>query len=372
MVSKDEIQSFLKTFELANLVKNFELFDNILTLDILSDSPTLHKKKKIENLFRNFFEKKYANKLQLKFNITTDYINVKNNNLSKNDIDVTMKGSIKGIHNIIAISSTKGGVGKSTLSVNIALTLSKMGFKVGLLDTDIYGPSIPIMFKVIKNKPNMLIVNGEKKIEPIKNYGIKLLSIGFFLQNSQAVVWRGPMATKALLQMFRDTYWGELDFLILDLPPGTGDIHLSIVQNIAITGVVVISTPQFVALEDVKKGIHMFQMNTINVPILGIIQNMAYFIPVDFPNNKYYLFGKDGVEALSKKLQICFLGEIPLIEEIRKSSDEGIPVVLNNEIIANDIFKKIVQNILKQLIIRNTHLPPTEIVKITNMSGCFS
>lgn len=368
MISKNEIQSFLQKLEVGNLVKNFELFDNLLVVSIISDSPALHKKRKLENLFRILFEKEYGEKLKLKFNITT----IDSNKQYENPVTNNLKSSIEGINNIIAVASAKGGVGKSTIAANIALILSHMGFKVGLLDSDIYGPSIPIMFNVVGNKPDVLIIKGKNKIKPIEHYGIKLLSIGFFLNNSQAVVWRGPMATKALIQMFRESYWGELDFLILDLPPGTGDIHLSIVQQIPVTGVVVISTPQLIALEDVKKGIKMFQMDSINVPILGIIQNMAYFTPIDFPDNKYYIFGKEGVRNLSKILKISFLGEIPIIQEMRESSDLGIPIVLNNKLIANTIFKKIVQNMLRQLLIRNTELAPTEVVKITTMSGCIS
>lgn len=367
MILKNQIQNFLKKIKLDNLVQNFELFDNLLVLNIISDSPALHKKKKLENIFRDFFKKEYGEKLNLKFNIIIKN-NINYQDIMKNNI----KSSIKGINNIIAVSSTKGGVGKSTIAANIVLVLAQMGFNVGLLDSDIYGPSIPIMFNVVNYKPDVCIIEGKNQIKPIEHYGVKLLSIGFFVKNSQAVVWRGPMATKALVQMLREAYWGELDFLVLDLPPGTGDIHLSIVQEIPLTGVVVVSTPQFVALEDVKKGIQMFQMGSINVPILGIIQNMAYFTPLDYPNNKYYIFGKEGVRNLSKFLKIPFLGEIPIIQDIRKSADDGVPIVLQNKLIANTIFKKIVQNILEQLLIRNTHLPPTEIVKITNMSGCFS
>lgn len=362
MISKNEIQFFLKELKLDNLTRNLELKGNTLILDMVCHSPALHERKNFEITMHKVFERKYGNALQLKLNIIVEVPEQRQ-----------IKGKpIDGIENIIAISSAKGGVGKSTISSNIAVTLHQMGFKVGILDTDIYGPSIPTMFNVENYRPISIKVNEKNKIKPIESYGIQLLSIGFFTETSQPIVWRGPMATKALTQMIRDAYWGELDFLILDLPPGTSDIHLSIVQELPVGGVVVVSTPQCIALADVTRGVKMFKMESINVPVLGIIENMAYFTPLELPNNKYYLFGKEGAKNLAQKLKISFLGEVPIIQEIREYSDLGCPVVLKDELITKKIFKKITQNMIEQLIIRNTHLPSTSAVKITTMKGCTS
>ncbi|MDC3182555.1 Mrp/NBP35 family ATP-binding protein, partial [Flavobacteriaceae bacterium] len=279
---------------------------------------------------------------------------------------------VKHISNIIAISSGKGGVGKSTVTANLAVSLSKMGFKVGILDADIYGPSIPEMFDVSGQKPLAVDVDGKSKMKPIENYGVKILSIGFFTKIDQAVIWRGPMASKALNQMIFDADWGVLDFLLVDLPPGTGDIHLSIMQSLPISGAVVISTPQKIALNDARKGVSMFKKENINVPVLGIIENMAYFTPKELPENKYYLFGKEGAKNLSLDLRIPFLGEIPIIQSVREAADFGRPAAMQESTISEEIFKKVSKNMLSQLLIRNKELPETEIVKITTMSGCIS
>ncbi len=245
-----------------------------------------------------------------------------------------------------------------------------MGFSVGIFDADIYGPSIPTMFDVVHEKPFSIEVDGKSKMKPVENYGIKILSIGFFSGTNQAVVWRGAMASKALHQMIRDAHWGNLDFLLIDLPPGTGDIHLSIVQEIPVTGAVIVSTPQNIALADAKKGVAMFTMEAINVPVLGIIENMAYFTPEELPNHKYYIFGKEGAKQLSENLAVPFLGEIPLIQSIREAADIGHPVSLqvNNKL--SEIYDEISKNMLSSLVKRNDALPPTEAVRITTMSGC--
>ena len=279
---------------------------------------------------------------------------------------------IENISNIVAISSGKGGVGKSTVTANLAVSLSKMGFKVGILDADIYGPSIPEMFDVSGQKPLAVDVNGKSKMKPIENYNVKILSIGFFTKIDQAVIWRGPMASKALNQMIFDADWGVLDFLLVDLPPGTGDIHLSIMQSLPISGAVVISTPQKIALNDARKGVSMFKKENINVPVLGIIENMAYFSPEELPENKYYLFGKEGAKNLSSDLNIPFLGEIPIIQSVREAADFGRPAAMQENTISENIFNKVSKNMLSQLIIRNKELPETEIVRITTMSGCLS
>lgn len=245
-----------------------------------------------------------------------------------------------------------------------------MGFSVGILDADIYGPSMPIMFDVESAKPLSVEVNGKSKMKPIESYGVKILSIGFFTSPSQAVIWRGPMASKALNQMIFDADWGELDFLLLDLPPGTGDIHLSIVQALPITGVVVVSTPQAVALADAKKGVSMFMSEAINVPVLGIIENMAYFTPEELPSNKYYLFGKEGAKNLAEDLSVPFLGEVPIVQSIREAGDYGRPAALQNDSIIASVFNEITQNVVREMVDRNENLPATEIVKITTMAGC--
>ena len=264
----------------------------------------------------------------------------------------------------------EGGVGKSTITANMAVTLAKMGCKVGILDADIYGPSIPTMFDIEGSKPLSVKIDGKSKMQPIENYGVKILSIGFFTKPEQAVIWRGPMAAKALNQMIFDAAWGNLDFLLIDLPPGTGDIHLSIVQSLPISGALVVSTPQNVALADAKKGIAMFQQENINVPVIGVVENMSYFTPIDLPEKKYYIFGKKGAEFLAKDKAVPFLGSLPLVQTIREASDYGRPASLQeNSIVANE-FVEITKNMVSEVIFRNKNLPPTKAVEITNLVGC--
>ena len=239
-----------------------------------------------------------------------------------------------------------------------------------MLDADIYGPSIPIMFDVEAEKPLAVDVDGKSKMKPVENYGVKILSIGFFTQPDQAVVWRGPMAAKALNQMIFDAHWGELDFMLIDLPPGTGDIHLSIMQSLPITGAVIVSTPQNVALADAKKGVAMFQQESINVPVLGIIENMAYFTPAELPDNKYFIFGKEGAKNLAEDLQVPFLGELPLVQSIREAGDVGRPAALQTGTPLEKAFEKITQNVVEEVVRRHDDLPPTEAIKITTMAGC--
>jgi ATP-binding protein involved in chromosome partitioning len=245
-----------------------------------------------------------------------------------------------------------------------------MGFKVGVLDADVYGPSMHLMFDVEREKPISVNVNGRSKMKPIESYGVKLLSLGFFTDPDQAVIWRGPMASKALNQLIFDADWGELDFLLIDLPPGTGDVHLSIVQALPINGAMIVSTPQNIALADAKKGVAMFQQKSINVPVLGIVENMAYFTPEELPENKYYIFGKGGARNLAEDIKTEFLGEIPLVQSIRESGDIGRPVALQENTTLETAFADITKEMLSQLIKRNESLPPTEIVRITTMSGC--
>lgn len=298
-------------------------------------------------------------------------VNIKVETPTKEENPNQIKGKqIPGISNIIAVSSGKGGVGKSTITANLAVALAKMGFKVGVLDADIYGPSMPIMFDVEQAKPVSVEVDGKSKMQPVTSYGVEILSIGFFTKPDQAVIWRGPMAAKALNQMVFDANWGEIDFMLIDLPPGTGDIHLSIMQSLPITGAVVVSTPQAVALADAKKGVAMFQNESINVPVLGIIENMAYFTPEELPNNKYYIFGQEGAKNLAQDLQVPFLGEIPLVQSIREAGDYGRPAALQTATPLEKSFEDLARNVVEETVKRNDNLPPTEAIKITTMAGC--
>jgi len=257
------------------------------------------------------------------------------------------------VRNIIAVASGKGGVGKSTIAANLAVSLADLGARVGLIDADIYGPSIPIMFDVTGEKPRIAMVDGVQKMIPVESYGIKLMSIGFFADNSQAIVWRGPMASKALTQLFTDADWGELDYLLIDLPPGTGDIHLTLVGSIPLTGAVVVTTPQQVALADAEKGVSMFRLPNINVPVLGIVENMAWFTPEELPDNKYYLFGKDGGKQLAEKLEVPLLGQIPLVQSIREAGDSGRPAGLQEKTMVSDLFLELAKHVAQQVAIKN-------------------
>ncbi len=272
---------------------------------------------------------------------------------------------LPGVRNIIAVASGKGGVGKSTVTCNLAMALSQTGARVGIIDADISGPSIPVMFDVVDERPRVELENGKNIIIPIMQYGIKLLSIGFLVPSDGAIVWRGPMASSALKQFIGDANWGELDYLLFDLPPGTSDIHLTLVQSLPVTGAIIVTTPQKVALADATKGLAMFQQPQINVPILGVVENMSYFTPEELPENKYYIFGKDGGKALATKFDVPFLGEIPLVQNIRESGDAGRPIVMT-EGIAADAFKDIAANLAQQVALRNANTAPTERVEIKN------
>jgi len=269
--------------------------------------------------------------------------------ISADDRSGELRKVLPGVKHIIAVASGKGGVGKSTVSSNLAAGLARKGYKVGLLDADIYGPSTPTMFDVVHEKPQVVDVNGASLLEPVEQYGVKILSIGFFADVNQAIVWRGSMANKALNQLVNDANWGTLDFMIIDLPPGTGDIHLSIVQSIPLDAVLVVSTPQDVALADARKGVAMFALQGIEVPILGMVENMAWFTPAELPENKYYLFGKDGVKHLAEELKVPYLGPLPLIQSIRESGDAGRPAVLQDGTPAVKYLDEIVNNFEKEL-----------------------
>lgn len=344
-------------------VTNVQVFGDEVEVDVTIKNPSLQAKKKTEVEILKIIHREVYEKAKIKVNLTV-------NAPTKPKVNEIKGKPIPGIQNIIAVASGKGGVGKSTVTANLAVTLAKMGFKVGLLDTDIYGPSMPIMFDVALEKPLSVNVNGKAKMKPVENYGVKLLSIGFFTQPNQAVIWRGPMASKALNQMIFDAHWGELDFLLLDLPPGTGDIHLSIMQSLPVTGAVVVSTPQEIALADARKGVAMFNQEAINVPVLGIVENMAYFTPAELPNNKYHIFGKNGAKNLAEDLDVPFLGEIPLVQSIREAGDVGRPAALQTATPTEEAFEELTKNVVQELVRRNTDLPPTEAIKITTMAGC--
>lgn len=368
--SKDIILSLLKTIYLENgkndivsnkSITNVIVFENEVIIDLEINNPTLQSKNKIKASINDILKSKF-NQIDVKVNFK---ITKTTSKTILNDSRV-----LENVQNIVAVSSGKGGVGKSTVTANLAISLQKMGFSVGVLDADIYGPSIPMMFDVIDKKPLAVNLNGKSKMKPIENFGIKILSIGFFTKMDQAVIWRGPMASKALNQMIFDSEWGNLDFLLIDLPPGTGDIHLSIMQALPISGSIVVSTPQNVALIDARKGVSMFKQENINVPVLGIIENMAYFSPSELPGKKYYLFGKEGAKNLSMDLGVPFLGEVPLVQSLREAGDIGRPAALQDESEIKDAFNLISKNMISELLLRNKKLPVTEVIKIKTMSGC--
>ena len=345
-------------------VTNVVAFGGEVIVDVTINNPTLQAKKKIEAEITKAIKTNVAENIDVKINVKVE------KPAEKENPNLIRGKEIPTIKNIIAIASGKGGVGKSTITANTAVSLAKMGFKVGVLDADVYGPSMHLMFDVEKAKPLSVKVDGRSKMKPVENYGVKLLSLGFFTNPNQAVIWRGPMASKALNQLIFDADWGELDFLLIDLPPGTGDVHLSIVQALPINGAVVVSTPQNIALADAKKGVAMFKQESINVPVLGIIENMAYFTPEELPENKYYIFGKDGAKNLAKDIDTKFLGEIPLVQSIREAGDVGHPVALQEGTVLEKAFTDITKEIVSQLLKRNANLPVTEVVRITTMSGC--
>ncbi|GAA4115696.1 Mrp/NBP35 family ATP-binding protein [Aquimarina addita] len=374
-LEKSEIIKALETITVAGegknmvesgAVKNIVTFGDEVIVDLELTTPALHIRKRAEvDVMKAIHEKVYE-----KAKVTVN-VKVEKPAVAEQAPKNVIKGKpIPGIKNIIAVASGKGGVGKSTVTANLAVTLAKMGFEVGILDADIYGPSVPIMFDVERERPLSVKVGNTSKMKPIESHGVKVLSIGFFTQPDQAVVWRGPMAAKALNQMIFDAAWGELDFMLIDLPPGTGDIHLSIMQSLPITGAVVVSTPQNVALADAKKGVAMFQQDSISVPVLGIIENMAYFTPDELPNNKYYIFGKEGAKHLAEDIKVPFLGEIPLVQSIREAGDVGRPAALQTATATEKAFEELTRNVVQEVVARNENLPPTEAIKITTMAGC--
>ncbi len=373
---KQEILAALETITVAGegknmvesgAIRNVVTFADEIIVDLTLSTPAMHIKKRAEADIIKTIKEKISEEAKVQVNIAVEAPPKQEEKQKANLI----KGKpIPGIQNIIAVASGKGGVGKSTVTANLAVTLANMGFKVGVLDADIYGPSIPIMFDVAEARPLSVQVGEKSKMKPVENYGVKILSIGFFTKPDQAVIWRGPMASKALNQLIFDADWGELDFMLIDLPPGTGDIHLSIMQALPITGAVVVSTPQNVALADARKGVSMFQQESIQVPVLGIIENMAYFTPEELPDHKYYIFGKEGAKNLADDLNVPFLGEIPLVQSIREAGDVGRPAAMQTATATESAFEEVTKKVVEETVRRNEALPPTEAIKITTMAGC--
>ena len=329
-------------------LKNVQIFGDEIILDIEISNPTLQYKKKIEALC-----------IEAIHDMLSDMKNVKINFAIKEvKKDIKIQGNpIPNVKNIIAVSSGKGGVGKSTIAANLSTALAELGYSVGIVDADIYGPSMPIMFDLVGEIPQAIELEGKKKMKPPSNYNVKMVSMGFFTEANQAVVWRGPMASKALNQLIWDTHWGALDYLIIDLPPGTGDIHLSLVQAIPLTGAIVVTTPQEIALADAKKGVNMFQMDSIDVPVIGIVENMSYFTPEELPENKYYIFGKDGGKDLAEQLNLNLLGQIPIVQSLREASDGGRPAVLQENTQISKSFINLAKNVVDSVSQRNVDLP---------------
>lgn len=321
-----------------NFVEELKIDENSITLRVYSSNPALHARKRVQEA--------------VEFNLKREF-----DNITVNCTVVALPAEAKEAHrkflpevkNIIAIASGKGGVGKSTVTANLAGGLAKAGYRVGIVDADIYGPSMPTMFDVVHDRPTMIDVEGTPKISPVVAYGIKILSIGFFTDQDNAVVWRGPMAAKALTQMFTDAEWGKLDYLLIDLPPGTGDIHLSLVQTVPLDGAVIVSTPQEVALADARKGINMFKLDTINVPVIGVVENMAWFTPAELPDNKYYIFGRDGAKNLAEGMGVPLLGQIPLVQSVREAGDVGKPAVFQENTPTSNAFEELVRIFVQEV-----------------------
>lgn len=316
-----------------DLVDGLNVKDGNISFNVKMYNPAMHAKKQLHDVLVRELENAFGKDVQAEISLQP---------LPK-DKEPQVRSVLSTVRHIVAVASGKGGVGKSTITANLAAGLAKRGYKVGLVDADIYGPSMPTMFDVVGQRPRGIEREGKTLIQPIVSHGVSILSIGFFADPKQAVVWRGPMATKALNQLFKDADWGDLDIMLVDLPPGTGDIHLTLVQNVPLTGAIVVSTPQEVALADAQKGIHMFRMDALKVPVLGLVENMAWFTPDELPNNKYYLFGRDGVKRLAEAMDVPLLAQIPLIQSVREASDVGKPAVLQNNTPSSVLFDNFVR-----------------------------
>lgn len=337
-----------------NMIKDLKVEGNNVSFTIVLTTPACPMKDLMKNASENAIKLLVNKEAIVTVNFTA-------NTTSSRKGGETELANVK---NIIAVVSGKGGVGKSTVSANLALALAEGGAKVGLMDADIYGPSVPIMFGVRGQRPLMKDVGGKGVIMPIEKYGISLMSIGLLVDEKDAVVWRGPMASSAIRQFITDVEWGELDYLVIDMPPGTGDIHLTIMQTVPVTGVVIVTTPQTVALADAKKAIAMFGQANIKVPIIGLVENMAYFTPAELPNNKYYLFGKEGGKNLAEEYDLAFLGQIPLVQTIREGGDEGVPAMVGEDEISKTALRNVVSQAVRQIAIRNANMPKTETINV--------
>jgi ATP-binding protein involved in chromosome partitioning len=324
-----------------NMIEDLKIDGNKLSFSVVLTTPACPMKAMLENACKNAIRHFVSKDVELSINMTSR-------------VTSRPERTLAGIKNIIVVASGKGGVGKSTVAVNLALGLAKKGASVGLIDADIYGPSVPIMFGVEDARPKASQNEaGQTRIEPIEKYGIKLLSIGFFTDPNQPVPWRGPMVSTAVKQLFNDADWGELDYLVVDLPPGTGDIHITVSQGFPVTGAVIVTTPQNVALADARKGVGMFLMDSIKIPLIGVVENMSYFTPVELPENKYYIFGKNGGKALAEQFNAPFLGEIPLVKSISDAGDVGKPVILEEDSILSPVFMQIAERVAQQVAILN-------------------
>lgn len=322
------------------MVRDVKIDGNKISITVHTGNPAMHSKKNMEEGCISNLKKSLGDKIEVKVNVKV---------ISQlGDQSGEKKPILSGVKNVIVIASGKGGVGKSTVTANLAAGLAAKGLSVGLVDADIYGPSIPLMFGIEDKKPAVIEVDGISLIEPVISYGVKIMSVGFFSNKDQAVAWRGPMASNALNQMFSDVQWGDLDYLFVDLPPGTGDIHITLVQSVPQAKAIIVSTPQPVALADARKGVAMFRLPTVNVTVLGIVENMSWFTPEELPDNKYYIFGKDGAKKLAKQLKVPFLGQIPLVQSVRESGDTGKPAILQDHIPQAKAFHKLCNKLLKQ------------------------
>ena len=350
MITQEQIYNALRNVEdpdlkkdlvTLHMIEDLKIDGNKISFSVVLTTPACPMKAMLENACRNAILHFVSKEAELAINMTSR-------------VTSRPERALAGIKNIIVVASGKGGVGKSTVAVNLALGLAKKGASVGLIDADIYGPSIPMMFGVEGARPkSSQNAEGKIRIEPIEKYGIKLLSIGFFTDPSQPVPWRGPMVSTAVKQLFNDADWGELDYLVVDLPPGTGDIHITVAQGFPITGAVIVTTPQNVALADARKGVGMFLMDSINIPLLGVVENMSYFSPAELPDNKYYIFGKNGGQDLAKQFDTPFLGEIPLVQSISDAGDLGKPIILEDDHVMGSAFLKIAERVAQQVAILN-------------------
>jgi ATP-binding protein involved in chromosome partitioning len=335
-----------------NMIQNLEINGNDVSFTIVLTTPACPMKDMMGNASRNAIHLLVNKEANVQVNFTS--------NTSSNRKDP--KSVLPNVKNIIAVVSGKGGVGKSTISANLAIALAQGGAKVGLMDADIYGPSVPMMFGVRGERPKMTEVNGKAMIVPMEKYGIKFMSIGLLVNEKDAIVWRGPMASSAIRQFVTDVLWEELDYLVIDMPPGTGDIHLTLVQTVPVTGAIVVTTPQDIALADAKKAVAMFGQAQIKVPIIGLVENMAYFIPAELPNNKYYIFGKDGGKRLADEFEMNFLGQIPLVQSIREGGDYGKPIMASDEAITKQAFAEFTAATVRSIAMRNAEIPATELL----------